>query len=244
MCGICGCNDHVHDDHTHSHSEIVDIEQNILIENDQYAANNKLYFAEKKIFAVNLVSSPGSGKTTLLTKTLQHFQQRISMTVIVGDQHTDLDALRLRQTGAQVTQINTGKMCHLNAHHIHHAVEDLSLNSPSILWIENVGNLVCPALFALGEASRMVILSVTEGADKPLKYRYMFKDAELMIINKIDLLPYVDFNVANCIDYAKRINPQIQVVQAAAVNNEGLQTWFQWLNQRYQQQLLYAGASA
>lgn len=236
MCGVCGC-----DNHHHSHSEIVDIEQNILTENDQYANRNKFYFSEKKIFTINLVSSPGSGKTTLLTKTLQHYQHKIPMAVIVGDQHTDLDADRLRQTGVPTLQINTGKMCHLDAHHIHHAVEDLSLHSPSILWIENVGNLVCPALFALGEASRIVILSVTEGEDKPLKYPYMFQDAELMVINKMDLLPYVDFNVARCIEYARRINPQIQIVQTAAVNNEGLQTWFQWLTQRYQQQLQHAG---
>lgn len=236
MCSICGC------DHHHSHSEIVDIEKNILAENDQYAEKNKAYFSEKKIFTLNLLSSPGSGKTTLLAKTLQHYQHKIPMAVIVGDQHTNLDADRLCQTGSPAIQINTGEMCHLNAHHIHHAIEDLSLSSPSILWIENIGNLVCPALFTLGEASRVVILSVTEGEDKPLKYPYMFKDAELMIINKIDLLPYVDFNVSRCIEYAKRINPQIQIIEISAVKNEGLQTWFLWLNQRYQQQLQHAGA--
>lgn len=238
MCGICGCDNH---SHPHSHSEIVDIEKNILSENDQYAENNKLYFSAKNIFTINLVSSPGSGKTTLLTKTLQQYRHQIPMNVIVGDQHTHLDAERLRKTGAPVIQINTGKMCHLDAHHIHHAVEDLSINSHGILWIENVGNLVCPALFALGEASRIVILSVTEGEDKPLKYPYMFQGSELMIINKLDLLPFVDFNVSQCIEYAKRVNPQIQIVETSAVKNEGLQTWFHWLTQRYQQQLQHAG---
>lgn len=236
MCGICGC-----DNHSHSHSEIVGIEQNILLENDRYAYKNKRYFSEKNIFTINLVSSPGSGKTTLLTETLQHYSDQIPMAVIVGDQHTDLDAERLRKTGSPAIQINTGKMCHLDAHHIHHATEDLSLNSPGILWIENVGNLVCPALFDLGEASRIVILSVTEGEDKPLKYPYMFADAELMIINKMDLLPYVNFNVTQCIEYAKRINPQIQIVEASTEKNEGLQTWFLWLTQRYQRQLHHAG---
>lgn len=235
MCGVCGCDNH------HSHSEVVDIEQSIFTENDQYAEKNKAYFASKNIFTVNLVSSPGSGKTTLLTKTLQHYYHKIPMTVIVGDQHTDFDAERLRQTGTPAIQINTGKMCHLDAHHIHHALEDVKFNSPGILWIENVGNLVCPALFPLGEASRIVILSITEGEDKPLKYPYMFAEAELLIINKIDLLPYVDFNIPQCIEYAKRINPQIQVVETSALKNEGLQAWFSWLTHRHQQQLQHAG---
>lgn len=224
MCGICGC-----DDHHHSHPAVVDIEQSILSENDNYAQENRQFFSDRKIFTINMVSSPGAGKTTLLTRTLAHYKDSLPMAVIVGDQQTDRDAQRLRQTGIPTLQINTGKMCHLDAHHIHHAVDDLSLNRNSILWIENVGNLVCPALFDLGESSRIVLLSVTEGDDKPLKYPYIFHGAELMIINKVDLLPYVDFNISACIDYAKRINPQIQIVQTTATHEQGLQEWYRWL---------------
>lgn len=227
MCGVCGCEGH--DGHHHDHPQIIDIEQSVLSENDGYAAENRRYFAERKIFAINMVSSPGSGKTTLLTNTLSHYQNSIPMAVIVGDQHTDRDLQRLQKTGVPALQVNTGKMCHLDAHHIHHAVADLSLDQQSILWIENVGNLVCPALFDLGEASRVVLLSVTEGDDKPLKYPYMFHGAELMVINKCDLLPYVDFDVAACIEYAKRINPQIKIVQTSATQEQGLKEWYQWL---------------
>ncbi len=241
MCGICGCDDH--HSHSHSDSQIVNIEQSILTENDAYAEKNRCYFSEKKIFTINLVSSPGAGKTTLLTQTLAYYQDSLSMAVIVGDQHTDRDVQRLRQTGVPAVQINTGKMCHLDAHHIHHAIEDLPLQEQSILWIENVGNLVCPALFALGEASRIVLLSVTEGDDKPLKYPYMFQNTELLIINKLDLLPYVNFKIADCIEYARRINPHIQIVQTTATQDQGMQEWYQWLNRACLQRLQSVGVS-
>jgi hydrogenase nickel incorporation protein HypB len=195
---------------------------------------------------LNLVSSPGAGKTTLLTNTLAHFKHHLSMAAIVGDQYTDRDAKRLQSTGVPAVQINTGKMCHLDAHHIHHAIDDLSLSPQSVLWIENIGNLVCPALFDLGEATRVVLLSVTEGDDKPLKYPYMFQGAALLVINKLDLLPYVDFDIAACIDYASRINPHIQVIKTTAINNQGLQTWYEWLTyaqHAHQQQLANVGVS-
>ena len=232
MCGICGCDDHP--DHEHEQRQTAYIEQSILSENDNYAEKNRRYFAEQQIFALNLVSSPGSGKTTLLTNTLRHFKDHLSMAAIVGDQYTDRDAKRLQRTGVPAVQINTGKMCHLDAHHIHHAIDNLSLSSQSILWIENIGNLVCPALFDLGEATRVVLLSVTEGDDKPLKYPYMFQGATLLIINKLDLLPYVDFDVAACIEYAKRINPHMQVIQTTATKEQGLDQWYQWLTRAHQ----------
>ena len=192
---------------------------------------------------MNLVSSPGSGKTTLLTNTLAHFKNSLSMAAIVGDQYTDCDAKRLQQTSVPAVQINTGKMCHLDAHHIHHAIDELSLRPHSILWIENIGNLVCPALFDLGEATRVVLLSVTEGDDKPLKYPYMFQGASLLIINKLDLLPYVDFDIAACVGYARRINPHIDVIETTATKDQGLQQWYTWLTHAQQQRLRNVGVS-
>jgi hydrogenase nickel incorporation protein HypB len=249
MCGICGCDDHHEHVHQHAHEhehearQIAYIEQSVLSENDRYAERNRRSFTAQQIFTLNLVSSPGAGKTTLLTNTLAYFKNKLSMAAIVGDQYTDRDAKRLQRTGVPAVQINTGKMCHLDAHHIHHAIQDLSLNPQSVLWIENIGNLVCPALFDLGETMRVVLLSVTEGDDKPLKYPYMFQGAALLVINKLDLLPYVDFDVAACIDYARRINPHIQVIQTTATKEQGLHPWYQWLTHAHQQRLANVGVS-
>ena len=234
MCGYCGCghdHEHTHEhEHDHAHdSRIIQIEQDILGENQRFADQNRAYFAKNHIVALNLMSSPGSGKTTLLIETIRALKQRCAISVIEGDQQTDLDAKRIAATGVPVLQINTGKACHLDAHRIGHALGDLALSNNSVLFIENVGNLVCPALFDLGEKAKIVILSVTEGDDKPLKYPHMFAEASLMIINKIDLLPYVSFNVEQCIEYAKRVNPHIAVLQTSATTHQGIAPWCDWL---------------
>jgi hydrogenase nickel incorporation protein HypB len=208
---------------------MVQVEQDILSKNNQYASANRSYFAEHGIFALNLVSSPGSGKTSLLTRTIERFKDKTRIAVIEGDQQTSLDADRIRATGVSAVQINTGKGCHLDAHMVEHAVEKLALADDSLLLIENVGNLVCPAAFDLGEAHKVAILSVTEGEDKPLKYPDMFAAAELMLLNKVDLLPYLNFNVPLCIEYARRVNPYIRVILTSAVSGEGMDEWREWI---------------
>jgi hydrogenase nickel incorporation protein HypB len=208
---------------------MVQIERDILGKNDAFAADNRGHFAEHGIFALNLVSSPGSGKTTLLVKTIEMLKDRVRVAVVEGDQQTSTDADRIRATGAPAIQVNTGKGCHLDAHMVGHALERLALPDDSLLMIENVGNLVCPAAFDLGEACKVVILSVTEGEDKPLKYPNMFDAAGLMLLNKVDLLPYVRFDLDRCLDYARRVNPRLQVLQVSATTGEGMGAWLDWL---------------
>jgi hydrogenase nickel incorporation protein HypB len=212
-----------------SQGRMVQIEQDILAKNNHYAEANRKHFTEHGIFALNLVSSPGSGKTALLTRTITQLKGKHPVAVIEGDQQTALDADRIRATGAPAIQINTGKGCHLDAHMVGHAAERLDLADDSLLLIENVGNLVCPAAFDLGEAHKVAILSVTEGEDKPLKYPDMFAAADLMLLNKIDLLPYLSFNVPLCLEYARRINPNIQVILLSALSGEGVDEWLAWL---------------
>jgi hydrogenase nickel incorporation protein HypB len=212
-----------------SQERMVRIEQDILGKNNAYADGNRKWFAEHGIFAVNLVSSPGSGKTTLLVKTIEMLAGQAPVAVVEGDQQTSNDADRIRATGAPAIQVNTGKGCHLDAHMVGHALERLNLADDSLLMIENVGNLVCPAAFDLGEAHKVVILSVTEGEDKPLKYPDMFHAADLMLLNKVDLLPYLTFDVAKCIDYARRVNPKLQVMQVSATSGQGMDEWLAWL---------------
>ena len=207
------------------------IEQDILAKNDAYAAQNREQLKARGIFALNLVSSPGAGKTALLVKTIQALGDRYQICVIEGDQQTSNDAERIRASGARSVQINTGKGCHLDAHMVGHALERLVPLRNGILMIENVGNLVCPAAFDLGEDHKVVVLSVTEGEDKPLKYPDMFRRASLMLLNKIDLLPYLEFDLELCIANAKRTNPQIGVIGVSAVSGEGLAAWFAWLAQ-------------
>ncbi len=212
-----------------SQARMVRIEQDILAKNDAYAARNRQWLAEKGIFAVNLVSSPGSGKTTLLVKTIEALGRQVPVAVIEGDQQTSMDAERIRATGAPAIQVNTGRGCHLDAHMVGHALEHLRLLEEGLLLIENVGNLVCPAGFDLGEAHKVVILSVTEGEDKPLKYQDIFRAASLMLLNKADLLPHVTFDVKRCIAYARRINPRLEVLRVSALTGEGLADWTAWL---------------
>ncbi|MBJ6609351.1 MAG: hydrogenase nickel incorporation protein HypB [Candidatus Thiothrix moscowensis] len=237
---------HHHDGHTHdygqgaarahapgmSQSRMVQIEQDILGKNNQYAARNRQHFAQHAILALNLVSSPGSGKTTLLTETLTRLKGKLPLAVVEGDQQTSNDADRIRATGVPALQINTGKGCHLDAHMVGHALESLPVDDGGILFIENVGNLVCPAAFDLGEAHKVAILSVTEGEDKPIKYPDMFHAADVMILNKIDLLPYLKFDVAKCEEYARRVNPTIQILHVSATSGEGMESWLDWLQQQ------------
>lgn len=212
-----------------SQARMVRIEEDILSKNNQYAAANRRWFAEHGVLALNLVSSPGSGKTTLLTRTVSRLKDKLSMSVIEGDQQTANDADRIRETGVQAVQINTGKGCHLDGHMVGHALETLQPEKKSVLFIENVGNLVCPAAFDLGEAHKVAILSVTEGEDKPIKYPDMFHAADLVLLNKIDLLPYVEFDVERCIEYARQVNPGIKVLQVSATTGEGMDNWYQWI---------------
>ena len=215
-----------------SQAQMVKIEQNILAKNDGFAEHNRGWLAERGILALNLVSSPGSGKTTLLVRTIEALQSRVPVAVVEGDQQTSFDAERIRATGAPALQINTGKGCHLDAHMVGRALEKLAPSDNSVLLIENVGNLVCPAAFDLGEAAKVVVLSVTEGEDKPLKYPDMFAAASLMLVNKIDLLPYLNFPVDKAIEYALRVNPQLQVIQVSATTGAGFDAWLGWIDAR------------
>ena len=210
-------------------SDLVMIEQGIFSKNDGFAAENRARFAELGLLALNLVSSPGAGKTSLLVATIERLKREASIAVIEGDQATENDADRIRATGVPAIQINTGRGCHLDAHMVGHAFEDLPLEAGGILFIENVGNLVCPAAFDLGEAHKVAILSVTEGEDKPIKYPDMFAAADLMILAKTDLLPHLDFDVAACIEAARRVNPGIEVIELSARTGEGMGEWIAWI---------------
>jgi hydrogenase nickel incorporation protein HypB len=212
-----------------SQARMVQVERDILSRNDAAARANRAWLAARGIFALNLMSSPGSGKTTLLVRTIEALGERLPLAVIEGDQQTEFDAQRIRATGAAAVQINTGRGCHLDAEMVQRALATLEPREGSVLMIENVGNLVCPASFDLGEAHKVVVLSVTEGEDKPLKYPDMFYAARLMILNKIDLLPHVDFDVQRCIAFARRVNPGIEVIELSARSGEGMQEWLQWI---------------
>lgn len=212
-----------------SQSRLIQVEQDILSKNNAYAARNRALLAERGVLALNLLSSPGSGKTTLLVATIARLSGKYSMTVIEGDQQTSADADRIRATGVRAVQINTGKGCHLDGHMVGHALEQLDPERESIVFIENVGNLVCPAAFDLGEAHKVAILSVTEGEDKPLKYPDMFAAANLVLLNKIDLLPHLDFRIDQAIANARRVNPRAVVLQVSAKTSEGMDAWLAWL---------------
>jgi hydrogenase nickel incorporation protein HypB len=212
-----------------SQARMVKIERDILSKNDDYANENRASLKAHGIFALNLVSSPGSGKTTLLVKSISALNGSLALAVIEGDQQTDNDAARIRATGAPALQINTGKGCHLDAYMVGRAMQQLDLQNDSLLLIENVGNLVCPASFDLGEAHKVAILSVTEGEDKPLKYPDMFRASDLMLLNKCDLLPYLTFDTNLAIENARRVNPNIQVIRISATSGEGMEEWLEWI---------------
>jgi len=260
MCTTCGCSseeavvtepgqparvvteDHGHDhDHHHGHdlgghhhheadpaTRTLVLEQAVLARNDMLAEANRAWFGGRQILAVNLMSSPGAGKTTLLERTITDLSGELDLAVVEGDQETLLDAERIRATGCKVVQINTG---HLDAAMVARGLQVLEPPARSIVLIENVGNLVCPALFDLGERAKIVIMSVTEGQDKPLKYPQMFRAAELMILNKIDLVPYVTFDPEQCITYARQVNPKLDVISLSATRGDGLDRWYDWLRE-------------
>jgi hydrogenase nickel incorporation protein HypB len=220
--------------HATMHGNTIELEHKILAKNDLIAAQNRGWLKGRNIFALNLVSSPGSGKTTLLTRTIADLQSQIPISVIEGDQETANDAQRIQATGCPVVQVNTGTGCHLEAAMIERGLNTLNPPLNSLLMIENVGNLVCPALFDLGEHAKVAILSVTEGEDKPIKYPHMFKASQVMILTKIDLLPYLNFDVDRCIAYARQVNPAIAIFQLSSTTGEGLDAWYDWLLQRQQ----------
>ncbi len=234
MCNTCGCNPNHSHAHAHDHPaprKKITIEQDILSKNNSLAKTNRALFKKHQIFALNLVSSPGSGKTALLEKTLRELSAKTRFAVIEGDQQTDNDAQRIAKTGVPVHQINTGAGCHLDAHGIAHALDHFDLKNLDVLFIENVGNLVCPATFDLGEHHKVAVLSVTEGEDKPLKYPTMFENSDVMLLNKIDLLPYLDFDVKKCKEFAKRVNPKIKIFEISVKTGAGMSTWYEWLAQ-------------
>ncbi|MEQ8902429.1 MAG: hydrogenase nickel incorporation protein HypB [Roseovarius sp.] len=259
MCNVCGCgtgtvegqdhdhSHHHHHDHDHAHGDLhfghgpagvevagmsqerlIEIETDILSKNDRYAAANRARLAALGAFAINLVSSPGSGKTTLLCRTIEALGAQ-PLAVIEGDQQTANDADRIRATGAQAVQVNTGKGCHLDGHMVGHAMEHLEIAPASLLFIENVGNLVCPAAFDLGEDCKVAILSVTEGEDKPLKYPDMFTASRLALLNKVDLAPYCDVDLDLYEANLRRVNPGLEVIRVSARTGEGMQSWLNWL---------------
>jgi len=262
--------DHGHDDHDHGHDhghghghahadhggepplfgpgaagfDLVRVEQSILSKNDAFAAENRARFGDLGVLALNFVSSPGAGKTSLLVATIERLKREAPIAVIEGDQATENDANRIRATGVAAVQINTGHGCHLDAHMVAHAFEELALPAGGMLCIENVGNLVCPAAFDLGEAHKVAILSVTEGEDKPVKYPDMFAAADLMILAKIDLLPHLDFDVDACIEAARRVNPAIEVIRLSARTGEGMDAWLAWLRRARERVALETGAGA
>jgi hydrogenase nickel incorporation protein HypB len=234
MCTDCGCpQPHTHQHH-HVHEEkprTLRIEEDLLAKNVRLAQHNRACFKEHGLLVLNLVSSPGSGKTSLLERTLTDLKGQMNFVVLEGDQQTANDAERIAATGVPVKQINTGTGCHLDAHMVGHGVEDFDLAAADVLMIENVGNLVCPAAFDLGEDHKVAVLSVTEGEDKPLKYPQMFRAANLLIINKIDLLPYLRFDVEKCKGFARQVNPDIHIIELSCHSGEGLGEWYEWLGE-------------
>jgi len=225
VCGTCGC---ASDQDAHGH-EHVTLEQNVLAKNDAIARDNRAWLRKRDAVALNLMSSPGSGKTTLLERTLTALARSRPTAVIEGDQATSLDAERLRRTGTPVVQVNTGAGCHLDAALVRSALSRLDPPTGSVVFVENVGNLVCPAMFDLGEQRKVVVISVTEGTDKPLKYPYMFAAADLVVVNKLDLLPYVDFDLELCVKHARSVNPDLTLLTLSATTGEGLDTWLNWV---------------
>ena len=250
MCATCGCggdgavitlaghtghrhpHDHPHPhghDHDHDHTETITLEQKVLAKNDLVAEENRKWLAERNILALNMTSSPGAGKTTLLERTIRDLGGQQPIAVIEGDQETLLDANRIRAAGARAVQINTGAGCHLDADMVRRALDTLDPEPGSLLFIENVGNLVCPAMFDLGENSKVVVISVTEGADKPLKYPHMFAAAGLVIVNKTDLLPYVDFDLEACAGYARSLNVGVNILPLSATTGDRISDWYDWI---------------
>tara|TARA_R110000787_G_scaffold28923_4_gene78723 strand:- start:3935 stop:4720 length:786 start_codon:yes stop_codon:yes gene_type:complete len=258
MCGVCGCGTedgkatitkpnqshshdhshaHQHHDHNHSHEDhppktVIDLERDILQQNNMDAARNRGFFEAKNIFTLNLVSAPGSGKTAILERTLTDLKDQHDFYVIEGDQQTLNDANRIDAVGVPVVQVNTGKGCHLESDMIFKAVKELNPKDNSFLMIENVGNLVCPSMFDLGENKRVVIISITEGEDKPIKYPDMFHTSDVCIINKIDLLPHLNFDLEKLKNYALQVNHHLEFFEVSATTGQGMEQWYNWLKKQ------------
>ena len=253
MCTVCGCNEPGPNDHAsatmHEHhhfgkgsagvsvggfsqDRLIEIEQNILSKNDEFAHSNRQWLKDRSILALNLLSSPGAGKTTLLVETLKKLKHAMPLCVIEGDQETENDAEQIRKTGVNAIQINTGKGCHLDAHMTGHALQDTNIQPGGVIFIENIGNLVCPAAFDLGEAHKVVILSVTEGEDKPIKYPDMFAAADLMILSKIDLLGHLEFDVNKVMEHAMCVNPGLKIINVSAKTGAGIDQWLDWIKSK------------
>jgi len=242
MCIDCGCGPrdhhhaHHHHEHDHHHHEpgpgkTLRIEEDLLAKNNRLAAANRARFAAHRLLTLNLVSSPGSGKTSILERTLADLKNQLRFAVLEGDQQTANDAERIAATGVPVRQINTGAGCHLDAHMVGHGVDHFDLAACDILMIENVGNLVCPAAFDLGEDHKVAVLSVTEGEDKPLKYPQMFQAADLLLINKIDLLPHLRFDLEQCKKFARQVNPRMAILEISCHSGVGMDQWYDWLRE-------------
>ncbi|MFA5514768.1 MAG: hydrogenase nickel incorporation protein HypB [Desulfuromonadales bacterium] len=232
MCIDCGCGPHPHQHpagHHHHEHRTLRVEEDLLAKNDRLAAANRQLFRQQGVFVLNLVSSPGSGKTSILERTLTDLRGRFRFAVLEGDQQTSNDAERIAATGVPVRQINTGAGCHLDAHMVGHGAEAFDLAASDALLIENVGNLVCPAAFDLGEDHKVAVLSVTEGEDKPLKYPAMFRAAELVLINKSDLLPYLRFDLEKCKAFARQVNPRLRIIELSCMSGAGMEEWYDWL---------------
>jgi hydrogenase nickel incorporation protein HypB len=227
--------DHGHDHthaHGHGHGTTIELEQAILARNDRLAERNRGWLAGRGILALNLVSSPGAGKTTLLERTIRDLGGELTLHVIEGDQQTLNDARRIQAAGAPVVQINTGTACHLDASMVGRGLQQLDPPPGAVVMIENVGNLVCPALFDLGEHAKVVIVSVTEGDDKPVKYPHMFRASTLLLLNKVDLLPYVSFDVDRFREHAGQVNPGLRILSLSATRGDGLADWYAWLREQ------------
>jgi hydrogenase nickel incorporation protein HypB len=233
MCATCGCVGKVHEhghDPGHDHApSTLPLEERLLARNAAFAADNRAWFRGRGILALNLVSSPGSGKTTLLVRTIRDLARRLPISVIEGDQETSRDAERIRAAGAPSVQINTGTACHLDAHGVGHALGGLAPAAGSCVVIENVGNLICPGLFDLGEEKRVLVASVTEGEDKPLKYPHLFRSADLVLLNKMDLLPHVEFDVDRFDAFVREVNPRAARLRVSATRGDGLEAWYEWI---------------
>jgi hydrogenase nickel incorporation protein HypB len=228
---------HAHGDEPHTHDEDgrvtrVRIERDVLDKNDRLADYNRGWLAGRRVLALNLVSSPGAGKTTLLERTVRELGREFPVSVIEGDQETDNDANRIRAAGCRAVQINTGVACHLDAAMVSRALEELNPASGSVVFVENVGNLVCPALFDLGERAKVVVCSVPEGDDKPVKYPHMFRAGRIVLLNKIDLLPHVPFNLDRFLEGVRVVNPALQVLQISAFRGDGLEEWHNWIREQ------------
>ena len=243
MCKDCGCSitEHHHEHHHHHHhhhnpelgdKKTVEVIKKILDANDRQAESNRKHFDEHGVYAINLMSSPGAGKTSLIEKTIELLKDKVRIGVIEGDLETNNDAERIKKKGAPAYQITTGQACHLDAFMVHEGIHHLPLEELDLVFIENVGNLVCPASYDVGAHTNVVLLSVTEGEDKPEKYPVMFKDAELMVLTKIDLLPYLDFDVNKAVESARKVNPNIKVIKLSAKTGEGFEEWIEFLLSR------------